>query len=56
MMDVAHDKRALGIGDFTWIVSAMYKGHKEEFMMDYIIERKAANDFESSHFNNHLRD
>jgi ERCC4-type nuclease len=50
------DTRPLAVGDFAWVLKATVDDITEEFVMDYVIERKAASDFESSHFSNHLRD
>lgn len=40
------EKRALPLGDFTWIIRNL--ATKEEFVYDYVIERKQISDFASS--------
>ncbi|CAG9331376.1 unnamed protein product [Blepharisma stoltei] len=58
---IKHEERKLGLGDFLWIVKLIYrdkskKVHIEEYVLDYIIERKTATDLTSSQISNHLRD
>lgn len=58
---VKHEERKLGLGDFLWIVKLNYKDkekkvHCEEYVLDFIIERKTSSDLTSSHTSNHLRD
>lgn len=59
--NILHNVRSLGLGDFLWISSISYlkksvSVHTEEFILDFIIERKTQNDLKSSNFSNHLRD
>lgn len=44
--------KTLALGDYIFVAES---GDKS-FVLDLIVERKSANDLNSSHFNNHLRD
>lgn len=56
-----YEKRTLALGDMIWIAQLKYKHGpeticQEEYVMDYIIERKKHKDLLSSNFTHHLQD
>ena len=55
------ETRNLAVGDFTWVLRLEYshKGlliRKEEYMLDYLVERKTSKDLLASNFSTHLND
>ena len=59
--NVGVEWRSLSIGDFIWVVQVSYRHQgclirKEEYVLDYLVERKTTKDLISSNFSTHLNE